>query len=119
MYTISQIIADINRGCAIHNMNEDCFSYRIIYYVNGNGTSRKYCIDSTYDGLRKTLENIIRENISLTNSVVLAAVTTLKNGKCVSLLSRSYGFSLEEYFMQLTGKKRRRNNTCNRFINAV
>lgn len=31
MFTISNILEDINRGCATHNMVEDCFSYRIIF----------------------------------------------------------------------------------------
>ena len=34
MYTISNIIADIDRGCLSNNMVEDRFSYRIVFFVN-------------------------------------------------------------------------------------
>lgn len=35
MYTVSDILEDIDRGCMAHNMVENMFSYRIIFYVNG------------------------------------------------------------------------------------
>lgn len=34
MNTISDILMDINRGCLANNMIEDCFTYRIVYFVN-------------------------------------------------------------------------------------
>ena len=104
MFTISDVIADINRGCAVNNMVEDCFSYRIIYFVNEGNRSSKYYVDTTYDGLRRSLENIIREHLSLTNRVVVAQTTVLKNRKCVCLQSRSFAFSLEEYFERIGGE---------------
>ena len=103
MYTISDIVENIDRGCVANNMVEDRFSYRIIFFVNENGTGTKHYSDTSYDGLRKSLESIIREHLSVTNSIVIAQITTLKNGRCVSLLSRSYAFSLEEYFRQIYG----------------
>ena len=104
MYTISSIIEDISRGCVANNLNEEYFSYRIIFFVNENSIGTKHYVDTSYDDLRKALENIIREHLSVTNSVVIAQITTLKNGKCVSLLSRSHAFSLEEYFHQIYGR---------------
>lgn len=104
MYTISDIIMDIDRGCLANNMIEDRFSYRIIFFVNESGKGTKHYIDSKYDDLRKSLESIIRGYLSITNSIVIAETTALKNGKCVSLLSRSYVFSLEEYFHQIYGR---------------
>ena len=104
MYTISNIVEDISRGCVANNLNEEYFSYRIIFFVNENSTGTKHYIDTSYDNLRKALENIIREHLSVTNSIVIAQITTLKNGRGVSLLSRSYAFSLEEYFHQIYGK---------------
>lgn len=104
MYTISNIIADIDRGCLSNNMVEDRFSYRIIFFVNENGKGTKRYIDTSYDDLRKSLESIIRENLSVTNSIVLAAATTRKNGETVSLLSRSYLFNLDGYFEHIVGK---------------
>ena len=98
MFTISQIIADINRGCTANNLNEACFSYRVIYYVNEYDVGTKHYEDCSYDDLRKTLESIIRENITLTNSVSVAQTTVRKGGKCVCLQSKSYSFSLNEYF---------------------
>ena len=119
MYTISNIIADINRGCLSNNMVEDRFSYRIVFFVNENGKGIKHYIDTSYDGLRKSLESIIREYLSVTNNIVVAETTALKNGKCVSLLSRSYAFSLEEYFHQIYGRcksgNENRNITYGRF----
>ena len=106
MYTISDVLQDIDRGCLANNMIEDRFSYRIIYFVNENGRGTKHYIDTSYDGLRKSLESIIRENLSVTNNIVVAETTALKNGKCVSLLSRSYSFSLDEYFKRLNGEYR-------------
>ena len=102
MYTISNIIADIDRGCLSNNMVEDRFSYRIVFFENGKGI--KHYIDTSYDGLRKSLESIIREYLSVTNNIVIAETTALKNGKCVSLLGRSYAFSLEGYFHQIYGR---------------
>lgn len=119
MYTISNIIADIDRGCLSNNMVEDRFSYRIVFFVNENGKGTKHYIDTSYDGLRKSLESIIREYLSVTNNIVVAETTALKNGKCVSLLSRSYVFSLEEYFHQIYGRcksdNENRNITYGRF----
>ena len=104
MFTISDILQDINRSCLANNMIEDRFSYRIIFFVNESGKGTKHYIDSKYGDLRKSLESIIRENLSVTNNVVIAETTALKGGKCVSLLSRSYVFSLEEYFHQINGR---------------
>ena len=123
MYTVSNIIADIDRGCLSHNMIETCFSYRIIFFVNEGSKGTKHYIDTTYGDLRKTLENIIRGHLSVTNSVVIAKITALKNGKCVSLLSRSYAFSLDEYFYQIYGRCKNdsgnRNIMYNRYAYAV
>lgn len=122
MYTISDILYDVDRGILAHNMIETCFSYRIVYFVNENGNGTKFCVNTSYDGLRTALENIIRGNLSATNSIVISAVTTLKDGKCVSLISKSYGFNLNEYFRKICeGKEkeyisinygRRRMNWC-------
>lgn len=109
MYTISDIIADINRGCIANNMVEDMFRYRIIFFVNEGDHSSKYYIDTPYDGLRRSLENIIRSNLSVTNNLVIAETTVLKNGKSVCLQSRSYSFSLDGYFRQISGGYQNRN----------
>lgn len=113
MFTISNIIDDISRGCAVHNMVEDRFSYRIIFFVNEGNNGSKHYIDTTYSGLRKSLESIIRDNLSVTNSVVIAETTVLKHGKCVCLQSRSYLFSLEEYFKRINGESRDSNRNEN------
>lgn len=106
MYTVSDIISDINRGCMANNMEEDRFSYRIVFFVNEGKRSAKNYMDTAYNGLRKSLESIIRENLSLTNCVVIAETTALKHGKCVCLQKRSYSFSLDGYFRQLSGECR-------------
>lgn len=113
MHTITDIVMDVGRGCTANNMAEDKFSYRLVYFVNGQNGNEKYCIDVQYGGLRVALENVVRKNLTTTNSVVLAAVTARKNGEAVSLLSRSYGFSLEEYFQWVTGRQKRRNAIYN------
>lgn len=119
MYTISDIIADINRGCIANNMVEDMFRYRIIFFVNEGDHSSKYYIDTPYDGLRRSLENIIRSNLSVTNNLVIAETTVLKNGKSVCLQSKSYPFSLDGYFQQISGEcrnsNRNRNIMCGRY----
>lgn len=104
MYTISDIITDINRGCMANNMVEDKFSYRIIFFVNDENSGTKHYSDATYGDLRKSLENIIRNHLSMTNNVVIAQTTVLKNGECVCLQSRSYSFSLDEYFKRINGE---------------
>lgn len=109
MYTISDIIADINRGCIANNMVEDMFRYRIIFFVNEGDHSSKYYIDTPYNGLRRSLENIIRSNLSVTNNLVIAETTVLKNGKSVCLQSKSYPFSLDGYFQQINGEYKGRN----------
>ena len=113
MYTISDIIADINRGCIANNMVEDMFRYRIIFFVNEGDHSSKYYIDTPYNGLRRSLENIIRSNLSVTNNLVIAETTVLKNGKSVCLQSRSYSFSLDGYFKQISGECRNSNRNRN------
>lgn len=105
MHTVSEIVADISRGCTANNLNEDKFQYRILFFVNEGDKGVKHYVDTMYSGLNKALENIIRENLSLTNSVVIADTTILKNGKCICLQSRSYSFSLEEYFRQIKGER--------------
>lgn len=115
MVTITDILQDINNGILAHNMIENCFSYRIVYFINFENRSEKHYIDTPYDGLRETLENIIKKNLSTTNTVVLAAVTTRKNGEVVSLLSRSYPFSLSGYFQQICeGKEKNINSNYRR-----
>ena len=118
MYTVSDIITDINRGCTSNNMIEDRFSYRIIFFVNEGNKGCKHYIDTTYSGLRKSLESIIKNHLSLTNSVVIAETTALKNGKCVCLQSRTYSFSLEGYFKQINGECRdsNRNGKYSRYV---
>lgn len=114
MFTISDIVADVERGCAIYNLNEDCFSYRIVFFVNEGNASKKHYVDSTYSCLRQTLEDIIRSNLSLENFLVVAQTTILLNGRCICLQSRSYGFSLDEYFRMINGMRKKGNR--NRMI---
>lgn len=104
MYTVSDIITDINRGCTANNMVEDRFSYRIVFFINEGNKGSKHYIDTAYSGLRKSLESIIRNYLSLNNNVVIAETTALKNGKCVCLQSRAYSFSLDGYFKQISGE---------------
>ena len=106
MFTISDIVEDISRGCIANNMVEDKFPYRIIFFVNEGNQGSKHYIDTVYGDLREALENIIKDHLSLTNRVVIAAVTVRKDGKSVCLQSRSYAFSLEEYFKQINGECR-------------
>ena len=123
MFTISNILQDIQRGIFANNMVENMFTYRIIYSVNErNGESTKHYLDTTYNDLWKTLKTIIRNNLSLANSVVVAQTTALKNGKYVCLQSRPYSFSLDGYFQKICDAKekeyisnnngRRRANWC-------
>jgi hypothetical protein len=113
MYTVTDILQDTQRGCALYNMVEDKFSYRLVYFINErNGKSTKHYHDSTYGNLRKALENIIRNNLSMTNNIVIAQITVLKNGKCICLLNRSYSFSLDEFFERINGGNKRINNRC-------
>ena len=46
--------------------------------MNEENAGRKYYANSTYSGLRKTLEDIIRSNLSLENNLVFAQTTILK-----------------------------------------
>lgn len=118
MYTVSDILADIDRGCMANNMIEDMFSYRIIFYVNEGNRGTKHYMDSQYRDLRKSLENIVRNNLSLTNNLVIAETTVLKNGKCICLQSKSYSFSLDSYFKQISGEykgNRSENIMCGRY----
>lgn len=75
---------------------------------------KKYYLDSSYRDLRKSLESIIRGNLTLTNNVVIAETTVLKRGKCTCLQSRSYSFNLEEYFKRIKGEcnSNRNNQYC-------
>lgn len=109
MYTISDILLDIDRGCEANNMVESGFSYRIVFFVNEGNRGSRFYVDTTYSDLRKSLESIVRNYLSLTNNIVIAETTALKNGKCVCLQSRSYSFSLDGYFRQISGEYRNRN----------
>lgn len=106
MFTISDILMDIKRGCIANNMIENCFTYRIIYYVNEGNSGKKFYVDSPYGNLGRALESIVRNNLSTRNNIVIAQTTTLKDGKCVCLQNRSYSFSLEEYFKRVKGETR-------------
>lgn len=104
MFTVTDILQDIKRGCAIYNMVENRFSYRVVYFVNDGNKGIKHYFDTSYSDLRKALENIIRNNLSLTNNVVIAETTTLMNKQCIRLQSRSYSFSLDEFFKRINGE---------------
>ena len=106
MYTVSDIVADIGRGCIANNLNEDMFRYRIIFFVNETEKGSKHYVDAPYGGLRKALEDIIRDHLSLTNNIVIAETTVLKDGKSVCLQSRSYPLSLMGYFERISGEGR-------------
>lgn len=41
------------------------------------------------------------------NNLVFAQTTILRDGKCVCLQSRSYGFSLDEYFRMINGMRKK------------
>ena len=103
MYTVSDIVMDISRGCTANNLNEDRFRYRIIFFVNDGDKGIKHYVDTMYSGLRESLEDIVRNNLSLTNTVVVAQTTVLKGGERVCLQSKAYPFSLEGYFSQISG----------------
>lgn len=103
MFTVSDILQDITCGCAIHNLNENCFSYRIVYFVNEENKSIKCYVDTSYSRLRQSLENVIRGNLNTTNTLVIAQTTIRKNGKGICLLSKPYSFSLDGYFRQIYG----------------
>ena len=111
MYTVSSILNDVDRGIVAHNMIENYFSYRVVYFINFENRSEKHYIDTRYDGLRETLENIIRRNLTTINTVVISAVTVRKNGESVSLLNRAYGFNLSEYFRQICEESMERNRS--------
>lgn len=111
MYTVSSILNDVDRGIVAHNMIENYFSYRVVYFINFENRSEKHYIDTRYDGLRETLENIICRNLTTTNTVVISAVTVRKNGESVSLLNRAYGFNLSEYFRQICEESMERNRS--------
>ena len=61
MNTISDMLMDIDRGCLANNMIEDCFTYRIVYFVNEGKKRRKYSLESSDRDLRKSLENIDKQ----------------------------------------------------------
>lgn len=105
MFTISNILNDVDSGILAHNMMENMFSYRLVYFVNSVSENEKHYIDTRYGGLRQALENIIRGNLTTTNTVVLAAVTVRKNGEVISLLGRTYAFSLDGYFQKICEEK--------------
>lgn len=113
MYTISNIVEDISRGCTANNMVEDRFSYRIIFFVNKGDTGSKHYVNTVYADLRKELENIIRNHLSLNSNVVIAQTTVRKNGESICLQSRAYSFSLEEYFKRISGESRDNNRNGN------
>ncbi len=113
MHTISSILMDIDRGCLANNMVENKFSYRIVYLVNESNSSFKYSIDTPYSGLREALENIIRNNLSLTNSVVISEIIVQKDEDLISLQSGPYSFSLGGYFRQIKGECRDKKNNKN------
>lgn len=109
MYTITNILQDVDSGIAANNMIENYFLYRLVCFINENGKGRKCYVDTPYENLRQSLENIIRENLSTTNTIVIATVTARKSGETVSLLSRSYSFSLSEYFQKICETKEKDN----------
>lgn len=111
VYIVSDILQDVDCGILAHNMIETCFSYRIVYFINENGKGTKRYVDTSYDGLREALENIIKKKLTTTNSIVISAVTTRKSRETVSLLSRAYAFSLSEYFEQIVGRKEKEYKT--------
>lgn len=104
MYTISDILTDINRGCLANNMIEDCFTYRIIYFVNDGNNGRKFYIDCSYRDLRKSLENIIRGKLTLTNNIVIAETTVIKKWKMYLLTEQIIFIQFGRVFQKSKGR---------------
>lgn len=103
MNTVADIIKDISRGCTANNMVEDKFVYQVVFYINANGRGSQRTVDCYYRELRRVLEGIIKDNLTLTNNIVIANTVARKNGKWVQLQSKGYYFSLEEYFKLIRG----------------
>lgn len=119
MLTVSDILQDIQRGIFANNMNENKFTYRVVFFINDGNKGTKHYIDTSYENLRRSLENIIKDNLSVTNSIVISAITVRKNKESVSLLSRSYMFSLNDYFRKLNGEYKSRDNYGNTYRKKV
>lgn len=109
MYTVSNIIDDVDSGIAANNMIKNYFTYRLVYFINENGKGRKSYVDTPYGNLRQSLENIIRGHLTTTNTIVIAQITVRKNGESVLLLSKAYSFSLSEYFQKICEIKEKDN----------
>ena len=103
MNTVADIVKDISRGCTANNIVEEKFVYQIIFYINANGRGCQRTVDCYYRELRRVLEEIIKDNLTLTNNIVIANTVARKNGKWVQLQSKGYYFSLEEYFKLIRG----------------
>ncbi len=104
MYTLSDIEKEISRGCIANNLIEENFRYRISYYVNTGNVGERYYIDAEYMRLKDALEWIIKDNLTLQNSVVIAGVTVLNGRRCIRLLNRKYYFALDDYFARISGE---------------
>lgn len=114
MYTITNILQDVDSGIAANNMIENYFTYRLVYFINSKDRSEKHYVDVLYGDLRMALERIIRGNLSTTNTVVIAQTTVLKNRESICLQSRSYSFNLDRYFQQICDEKTEIINNNNR-----
>lgn len=104
MYTTYEIILDFKRGCLAHNIIEDRFIYRISYYVNRDRVGRKYYCTVSYGEVQQAIVRIIKKHLTWETDVVITGITAKKGTEIIKLLSRSYPFSLEKYFVYIEGR---------------
>ena len=75
--------------------------------MNDENKGTKFRVDTSYDGLRESLENIIRDNLTTTNSLVIAEVTVRKDKQSISYSAKRMGSAWTDIFKRSARKKRK------------
>lgn len=101
MTKIKQIVQDCINGCTANNVDELRMHFNINYYVNSaHGQGKKfYCFVYKVSDLEENLYNIIRDNLTKDNDVLITDITVKHNSDIIRVNKSNYPYSLS-YFME-------------------
>lgn len=99
MHKISEIVQDCIRGCWAVNADEKKMHFNINYYVNSAfGSGEKYYLFVyKVEDLEDALFNIIRNNVTAENDVVISDITIKHMDEIISVNKHSYPYGINSY----------------------
>lgn len=103
MTKFKDIVQDCINGCTSRNIDEYHMHFNINYYVNsayGQGT-KYHCFVFHVKDLEENLCNIVRDNLSRDNDVVITDITIKNEDEIIRVNKNYYPYSLNDFMKSL------------------